>query len=174
MQKVKIPITVEPSKAAQRQLSYSGVLQLEELSRFEQVVLDKTGEVAVNIHCKHDEQGLTVLSGQLSTHVNLVCQRCNEKLGLDLQQDFVYSPVGMDAQSEHLPEDYDVIELDENGEVNLRQLIEDELILAIPIVPLHDEAACQFIEQPKSFGKVAEESEKPNPFEILKQLKKDS
>ncbi|WP_105200473.1 23S rRNA accumulation protein YceD [Pseudoalteromonas sp. T1lg10] len=174
MQKVKIPVTLDPGRAAQRQLSYDGVVMFEELSRFEQVVLDKSGEIAVQIHCKQDEQGLTVLSGSLKARATLICQRCNEEFGLDLEQDFAYTPVGMGAESDHLPDYYDLVELDENGEVNIRQLVEDELILAIPIVPMHDEASCRYSEQQKSFGKIDEEDEKPNPFEILKQLKKDS
>ena len=174
MQKVKIPITLDPGRAAQRGLKYDGVVMFDELSRFEQVVQDTSGEVAVKIHCKKDEQGLTILSGSFKARVTLICQRCNEEFGLDLEQDFAYTPLGKDAESDHLPDNIDIVELDENGEVNLRQLVEDELILAIPIVPMHDEASCQYSDEAKSFGEIEAEDEKPNPFDILKQLKKDS
>ncbi|MCF2861362.1 23S rRNA accumulation protein YceD [Pseudoalteromonas sp. Cnat2-41] len=174
MQKVKIPVTLDPGRAATRKLEYDGVIRFEELSRFEQVVLDSSGEIAVHVHCKHDEQGLTVLSGSIKTTVTLTCQRCNEEFRLDLDQHFAYTPVGIGAESGDLPDYYDVVELDENGEVNLRKLVEDELILAIPIVPMHDEASCRYSEEAKSFGEIEAEDEKPNPFEILKQLKKDS
>jgi uncharacterized protein len=86
----------------------------------------------------------------------------------------VYSPIGLDAESDHLPEGYDEVELDENGEINVFELIEDELILAIPIVPTHNEASCSYSSEPTSFGKLAAKDDKPNPFDILKQLKKDS
>jgi uncharacterized protein len=174
MQKVKIPITLDPCRAAQRRLSYDGVVQLEELSRLEQVVQDQSGEIAVNIHCKNDEQGLVVVSGTIRAHLTVICQRCNDELGLDLVQDFAYSPVGLGSESDDLPECYDVVELDEEGEINLRQLIEDELILALPIVPMHNEASCAYSEEPASFGEIDTQENKPNPFEILKQLKKDS
>ncbi|TLX46614.1 23S rRNA accumulation protein YceD [Pseudoalteromonas phenolica] len=174
MQKVKIPITLDPCRAAQRRLSYDGVVQLEELSRLEQVVQDQTGEIAVDIHCSNDEQGLVVIRGSFRAHLTVICQRCNGDLGLDLEHDFAYSPVKAGDESDHLPDCYDVVELDEEGEINLRQLIEDELILAIPIVPTHDEASCAYSEEPASFGGVVATESKPNPFEILKQLKKDS
>jgi uncharacterized protein len=174
MQKVKIPVTLDPSRAAQRQLSYDGVVQLEELSRLEQVVRDQSGEIAVQIHCKNDEQGLTVVYGSIQTRLTVVCQRCNDELGLDLVQDFTYSPVKADYESDELPDNYDMIELDEDGEINLRELIEDELILAIPIVPTHNEVNCSYSEKPASFGEIEAEESKPNPFDILKQLKKDS
>ncbi|MEI5638438.1 MULTISPECIES: 23S rRNA accumulation protein YceD [unclassified Pseudoalteromonas] len=174
MQKVKIPITLDPCRAAQRRATYDGFVLLEELSRLQQVVQDQNSEIAVDIHCDIDEQGLVVLRGKVQAHLTVTCQRCNGELGLDLEQDFAYSPVGLGAESESLPERYDELELDEEGEVNLRQLIEDELILAIPIVPMHDEAQCSYSDEPKSFGEIAAEDSKPNPFEILKQLKKDS
>ncbi len=175
MQKVKIPITLDPSRAAQRQLNYEGIVQFDELSRFEQVVQETQGEIAVNIHCKTDEQGLVVLAGNAKAHVTVECQRCNGDLGLDLEQNFAYTPISAGSELDELPDYYDVVEVDEHGEVNVRQLIEDELILAIPIVPMHDEDACRYSEAPTQFGELKpEETDKPNPFDILKQLKKDS
>jgi uncharacterized protein len=174
MQKVKIPITLDPNRAAQRRSDYEGVVMLEELSRLEQVVLDEAGEIAVTVRCEFDEQGLVVVRGKVSCKLHVTCQRCNGKLGLDLEQDFAYTPVGLGAESDNLPESYDVVELDEHGEINLRQLVEDELILCIPIVPMHDEASCSFSDKPQSFGEIEAEESKPNPFEILKQLKKNS
>ena len=115
-----------------------------------------------------------MISGNLSTHVTVTCQRCNDDLGLDLDQDFMYSPVGLDAESDDLPEVYDEVALDENGEINVFELIEDELILAVPLVPTHNEASCNYSSKPASFGVLKAEDDKPNPFDILKQLKKDS
>ena len=174
MQKVKIPITLHPGKAAQHRLSYDGIVPLEKLTRLRGVVQEEVGEIAVKIQCKNDEQGLVVISGNLSTHVTVTCQRCNDDLGLDLDQDFMYSPVGLDAESDDLPEVYDEVALDENGEINVFELIEDELILAVPLVPTHNEASCNYSSKPASFGVLKAEDDKPNPFDILKQLKKDS
>jgi uncharacterized protein len=41
-------------------------------------------------------------------------------------------------------------------------------------VPTHNEASCSYSSEPTSFGKLAAKDDKPNPFDILKQLKKDS
>jgi len=174
MQKVKIPITLHPGKAAQHRLSYDGIVPLEKLTRLEKVVQEEVGEIAVKIHCKNDDQGLVVIRGNLSTHVTVTCQRCNGDLGLDLVQDFVCSPVGEDTDLDIFPEDYDEVALDENGEINVFDLIEDELILAVPLVPTHNEASCSYSAKPASFGVLKAEDDKPNPFDILKQLKKDS
>ncbi len=174
MQKVKIPITLDPVRAAQRGLSYEGVVPFDTLTRLGEVVTAGDSEVQVNVHCKKDKQGNNVIAGNASTKVVLQCQRCNEDLGLDLELEFAYSPVGIGKSSEHLPEYYEIAEMDEDGEINLHRLIEDELMLAIPIIPAHEDSNCQYSEQPLSFGEIEAKDDKPNPFDILKQLKKDS
>ena len=174
MQKVKIPITLEPNHSAQRQVSYDGIVQFEKLPRLREVVTGIKGEVEVKIHCKKDKQDFTVVQGTAKAHLMTVCQRCNGELGLDLELEFDYSPVGIGKSSEHLPSFYDVVEMDEEGNINLHQLVEDELMLAIPIIPMHEESHCKFSEKPQSFGEIKAEDDKPNPFEILKQLKKNS
>ena len=63
-------------------------------------------------------------------------------------------------------------ERDEHGEINLRQLIEDELILTLPLFPMHDVANCKVDPTNMSFGDIGPEPEKPNPFAILQELKK--
>ena len=174
MQKVKIPITLDPVRSAQKQVSYDGIVLFEKLPRLLEVVTGNKGEGEVKIHFRKDEQGISVVEGSANAHIKTVCQRCNGELGLDLELDFAYSPIGIGKSSEHLPSCYDVVEMDEEGEINLHQLVEDELMLAIPIVPMHEESHCRFSEKPLSFGEIKAEDDKPNPFEILKQLKKDS
>jgi len=174
MQKVKIPVKINPAKSAQHELSYDGIIEQSEFSRLGKALKELVGQIEVKIHCKEDHQGLVVISGDVKTKVWLTCQRCNDDLGLDLDLSFAYSPIKMGADSDGIPDHYEPVELDEDGEINIRTLIEDELILMIPIVPMHDEASCHYSEEAQSFGEIDEQDEKPNPFDILKQLKKDS
>ena len=45
MQKVKIPKTIDPVKVAKQRLAYEGIVELNKLSRLEQLVQDEVGEV---------------------------------------------------------------------------------------------------------------------------------
>ena len=117
-----------------------------------------------------DERGLTVIRGTGSALVALTCQRCNEAFEQELKIDFTFSPAKNDEAAEKIPSYYDVIELDENGEVNLRELVEEELILTIPLIPRHELEDCS-AEADSVWGELPEELEKPNPFDVLKQLK---
>ena len=59
---------------------------------------------------------------------------------------------------------------------DLLELIEDEILLSLPLIPKHPESACE--PHASSFGEAgvdADELEKPeNPFNILKNMKKRS
>lgn len=174
MQKVKIPVTIDPVKAAQKRSDYEGFVPLVNLTRLTQSLLNQQGEVTVRVECGTDQQGLTVIQGGASCEVSVTCERCGQAMMLSLDCNFAYTPVkpGDDSALELIPERYDVIEKDEHGEINLRQLVEDELILALPLFPMHDEAVCTVSAASMSFGDIGPEPEKPNPFAVLAELKK--
>ncbi len=173
MQKVKIPITIDPVRTAQKRLSFDGIVPLNTLTRFCESLQSADGDVAVVIHCGNDEQGLVYIEGQAACVVNVCCERCGDVMSLPVDCSFAYTPVrGDDSAHDDIPERYDVIEKDEHGEVNLRQLVEDELILALPLFPMHDDGQCDTHKVQMSWGEIEPEPEKPNPFAILQELKK--
>jgi len=170
MQNLKLPITIDPFKSAQRNLVCEGYFELLELDRLRAVTEKCSGQMNVKIKFGVDEQGLIVISGAGSTTVALTCQRCNEFFEQTLTVNFTFSPAKNTEQADELPSYYDAIELDENGEVNLRELVESELLLAIPLIPKHELENCQ-ASADSTWGKLPEELDKPNPFDVLKQLK---
>jgi len=170
MQNLKLPITIDPFKSAQRRLVCQGTFELSEMNRLLAACVTCEQQIDVDFTFDIDELGLTVLKGQAKTKVKLICQRCTEDFEHELAIDFCFSPVKKPEAADELPSYYDAIELDENGEVNLRELVEDELILAIPLIPRHDAEDCE-AEANTVWGEIPEEEAKPNPFDVLKQLK---
>lgn len=71
-----------------------------------------------------------------------------------------------------MPEAYEPIDVDEFGEVDLLAMVEDEIILVLPIAPVHDSEHCEVSEVDIVFGKLPEEVEKPNLFAVLASLKR--
>jgi uncharacterized protein len=67
-----------------------------------------------------------------------------------------------------LPGGYEPL-LTQDGQLNLADVIEDELILALPVVPLSPAAE----QQPRVWGEENEtqDDEQPNPFAVLKKMK---
>ncbi|GAL11652.1 hypothetical protein JCM19233_2642 [Vibrio astriarenae] len=87
---------------------------------------------------------------------------------------FTYTPYYSEKSEEEAPEEYDLVDLNEYGELDLIQLVEDEFILELPQIAMHDEADCSVNSNNLVFGEIPEEivEEKPNPFDVLKSLKK--
>ena len=108
------------------------------------------------------ETALPMLSLGVQAELPLVCQRCFAPLPqvLDLEFEFALC----DEPPEALLEDEQVDWLEEEAETTIESLVEDELLMALPIAVMHEES-CVSLQQ--SAG------EKPNPFAALKQLKLD-
>ncbi|MCH2055052.1 MAG: 23S rRNA accumulation protein YceD [Thalassotalea sp.] len=170
MQNLKLPVTIDPYKSAQRRLECEGVFKLAEMSRLLEACESTSELIEVSFQFDVDELGLVVISGKGSASVGLICQRCNDEFAQVLEIDFQFSPVKNAEGAADLPSYYDAIELDENGEVNLRELVEDELLLAIPLIPRHELNDCK-ADADSTWGELPEELDKPNPFDVLKQLK---
>lgn len=73
---------------------------------------------------------------------------------------------------DELPESYELIQLDENGEFDLNELIEDELILSLPIVAMHPLEECPMAGAQMTWGEIDPADERPNPFAVLTSLKR--
>jgi uncharacterized protein len=107
---------------------------------------------------------------QADAEVSLTCQRClrpvRERLEVERSILFVRGEdeaASLDADSED-----DVLALPRH--LDAKELIEDELLLALPLVPRHERC-------PEPLAAPADEDEapleeKPNPFAALKTLKK--
>lgn len=175
MQKVKIPRTIDPAKAAQKRLDYDGIIQASLLKRLEESVDGVKRDAQVSLSFGMDEQQLVVISGKANIEVDLECQRCNETFAHECEVQFTYTPYYSEKSEQDAPDEYDLVDLNEYGEVDLIQLVEDEFILGLPQVAMHDEADCSVQSNNLVFGELPEEAlleDKPNPFDVLKSLKK--
>ena len=109
---------------------------------------------------------------QANTHLLLTCQRClapvDEALDTDRWFRFVADEATADNEDEDSEEDVLVFQ----PAFNLRELIEDELIMAQPLVPMHGSCPTAL---PMSAGPVIPDAPtKANPFAVLQQIKKGS
>jgi uncharacterized protein len=178
MQKVKIPISIAPAKAALKRMTYDGYIVKSKFVRLAEVADVIDDHVNVTIECDKDPQNLVVIQGNVAVDLVLTCQRCGEGLTTHVATEFAYTPVHADTafeeSEERIPDAYDEIELNEFGEISLVDLVEDELMLALPIVAMHEPNECGLKESDMTFGELAPEAteeKKSNPFDVLKKLK---
>jgi uncharacterized protein len=57
----------------------------------------------------------------------------------------------------------------DDGFVDIDEVVEDELILALPLVAMHEDTACD--ENWQASGSISDTTTKENPFAVLQQLK---
>jgi len=117
-----------------------------------------------------------ILELAVKGRIHLVCQSCLQDCGLDLAQESRFVMVATEEEADAFPMEDDQQEpLVVSQHFDLLGLIEDEILLSMPLIPKHPKGACQ--PHASSFGEVGEaakDSEKPqNPFNILKNMKKN-
>ncbi len=173
MTKVKLPKKLDPIKCAQKLSSYDGLYYAREMKRYSSAVAAVKAEVPVKVEFLKDAQGLTYFKGEMHSQVQLICQRCNELFDHSVHAEFCFTPVQGNETTNTLPDAYEPVEVDDHGEVNLFELLEDELILSLPIVPLHAQEDCVVKADQLQFGEIELEPMRKNPFAVLKELKRD-
>lgn len=107
---------------------------------------------------------------QADADVVLQCQRCLLPLAEAVNVDRHFRFVADEDTAAALDDEMDDEVLVLAKSLNLRDLLEDELLLALPLVPRHD--ACPEA-VPMQFGDVEAVEEKANPFASLAILRKD-
>ncbi|GAB3292386.1 23S rRNA accumulation protein YceD [Pseudidiomarina andamanensis] len=173
MQKVRVPITVDPVKSAGKQLTYIGIVPGKSLVRLQELLLEACPDIDVSLNFDIDEQGIKRIRGEAQVTVQASCERCGDPMTVPLQSTFIYAPLTRRQTATDMPEEYEPIELDELGEVNLHELVEDELILAMPVVVKHDERECRVDSNAMKWGVIDDSPEaKDNPFAVLQELKR--
>jgi uncharacterized protein len=110
----------------------------------------------------------------LSAEVALpqTCQRCLGPVDVPVafEREFRFVATEELAAVEDEESEEDVLVL--SRDFNLLELVEDELLMALPVVPKHDVCPGAVKLQVVDADFVEEEREKPNPFAVLGQLKK--
>lgn len=171
MQKVKLPISVDPVRAAQKGLELDCRIPKELMSRLAESTISIQSDISTSFTFDIDRLKLRIFHGKASVAVELLCQRCNEPMLYQCEAEFTYCPVHNQEQENKLPDAYEAIYYDENGEVNLHQVVEDELILTLPQIAKHAIEDCHQSEYELTFGEIEEEAPRPNPFDALAKLK---
>jgi len=148
---------------------FEGEIALSELGRLSELLhlveSDLEGrKIALKFEFVRNEYEISMLVGHLETSLQLECQRCLKAMELPMTLDF---SLMIDASDELVSNTSVDTLYSDDGTIDIVEVVEDELILAIPLVAMHDDTACNENWQ-------ASESEaeiKDNPFAVLQQLK---
>ena len=160
--------TVEPALLARHNERLQAHVDVASMTRLTGLLADDSGTVVVDLAFHEDSGRRAVITGSVSARVNLTCQRCMEPLVQDLNAEVHAAAVRDEEQAEALPEELDPV-LCERGELVLLHLVQDELLLALPVIARHeDHPSCRPYTADAPGGDGAT---RDNPFADLAQLK---
>lgn len=158
---LEIPKLVEPAVLAARGIRLDGVLGRESFSRLPAIL----GEIGVSLAFAPGPSGLPAATGTVQGRVEVSCERCLKAMEVALVQEFRWCFGDLAGESPSAEWD----ELETAGDsVDLHELIEDELLLAMPPYPKHDQPCGEAVAEPAS---PLAASLRPSPFAALKVLK---
>lgn len=141
-----LPEFVDPLRLAETRQVLKGQVAVAVMPRL-MAALDISsparGEVDVDLAFGVDGQGVRRVLGSLHAELDAICQRCLQPMILPLHVNIALGIVRALDEAEHLPDEYEPLVLASATEgQSLDAIIEDELLLALPVAPLHEEAQC--------------------------------
>ncbi|AQA19024.1 hypothetical protein BST95_13010 [Halioglobus japonicus] len=170
-----LPNALDVRKASARGVSISGTLKPLNLPRFKALLADESGEIRADLAFSRDEENRPVVQVKIAAEVSVICQRCLSPMQTGVEGENQLGIVWTDEQAKHLPRHLDPLIVPEDEGCNLWELVEDELMLALPPYSYHDTEDCKEILSEYT-GQGDEEEQapaRPNPFDVLAQLKSD-
>ena len=168
------PFFIDNVAFAKKNELLTGELALAECPRLNELLIHSAensnsnslpaGSISYQLQGKTDAAGQHLLDLSLTTHLTTTCQRCLNEMPLKLVLKFNYligDVSDMDIESTEVDSTDDVDMQQASKTMDIVALIEDEIIMAMPIAPIHNQDCGEIITQ---------SGEKPNPFAALKGL----
>jgi len=145
---------------------YQGKIDLGDLVRLSEFLLSDQAKIAVEFGFSQSDYDTPIVQGRLKANLAVECQRCLEAMEILLQFDF---NLLVDADDDIVAESSLDTVYSEDGTIDLFEVVEDEIILGLPLVTMHENVACNEFWQTQEQG--AEKAIKENPFSVLAKLK---
>jgi len=165
MSEATLPHLIDPGKWADRLAVLETRLPLAPFKRLLDGALDSRGEVVVACRFSRDARHLPHLQGTLATTLKLTCQRCLAPVDMPVETAVDVWLLDDEARAERLADEEDYVVCDD-GQLDLHALLEDELILALPLVARHEACEAQVpLSDPEPEPVAAAKTE--NPFQVL-------
>ena len=158
----------DPWRAVDNHAVLVGRQPLSSLPRVRGLLLDAEGDASFRLAFFRDETHRAVLRCEVAATLRLRCQRCLEVLDHRVDANTLLALVS-DIDRE-LPDRYDPLMVSDKP-MRPRDLIEDELLLALPQIPMHDPVVCA--KHLPDLNAVQSGSSRASPFAVLAEFKGD-
>ncbi len=163
-----LPAVVDAWRMVAAKRTFKANTSLAQFKRLVDLLADADGQCSYELAFDRDAFKRAYVDIRASTMLPLQCQRTLERFLLPVQIQQRLGLIVSEAQEASLDENMEPLLIDEQGDLSMIDLIEDELILAVPAVPIRPGSEAVEAVWPAD---VVVEPEKPNPFAALGALK---
>ena len=166
-----LPQQVDIRSLASRQTLIEGTLTLADCPRLAQAGVLMEQPALARFQLGRDDEGRFTVTSSVQATLGLMCQRCLAPMEQQIETGSLMACVWSDEEAAALPTSYEPLVV---GDVaTLAEIVEEELLLAIPVSPLHqghclskEQAEALSVQEDPVAGEV-----KDNPFAVLEQMK---
>jgi uncharacterized protein len=121
---------------AGREVTLSGELEIDKLTRLKTLLHSSVGSLRATLRFRQRGDGWLAVELGYQASVQLVCQRCLEPFRHEIEDTVNVVVADSDSVRSVTPAGYEPFEVEE-GRFQPAELVEDELIVAMPLVPKH-------------------------------------
>jgi uncharacterized protein len=158
-------------RLADRQADVAFEIPLDQLPRVRAQLADSGGKVRGVAHFRR-EAGFRVAELETEGVATLVCQRCLEPMQWPVGGTARVVLIAAESEADRVPQEFETVLAAENR-IRVRDLVEEELLLTLPLVALHaDPSECVSQESKQKPDAQASEQDTQRPFERLGELLK--
>lgn len=166
----RVPEAVDAWRMVAARRGFEGRVALSALPRLQGLLHDSKGEASYALEFDRDALlQVSYVQLRIEAELPLLCQRSLERFLFPVRIEQRLGLVRDEAEESALPQEYEALLVPEDGQLHPLDLIEDELVLAVPVVPLNPDAPEAQAEWPAQ----EEELAKANPFAALATFKKN-
>ena len=131
------------------------------------------GEAAVSIQCMTALSGRKTLTGRVQAQLQVICQRCLQAVSIDLDDEFDLAVLEYEQPVEDVDKGTEPWMLDEQSRIDVYALVQEQILLGLPIVSYHDDCEAMLVTDTKDEPDQQITQAADNPFAVLAKLKKE-
>lgn len=168
-----VPEVLDVWRMAAARRQFEGVLPLSRLARLRESLVDAEGEVHYALEFGRGDGSLKApafVEVRAQAALPLQCQRSLRRFLLPVQLVQRLGLIRREAEEVALPPGYEPLLVPEDGLVRPADLVEDELVLAVPLVPVAPDT--EPVQRQWPAGESMQEEAQASPFAALAALKK--
>lgn len=171
MQKIKLPLTLNPIHTTQKHLNYQNIYTPNQIKHITKSIININNNIKYSISFTINNQHLTILNNNTKITITLKYQHYKKPFTHQIYTTYYFNPIHSNKQTKTLPKAYKPIKINKFNKINLLTIIKNKIILTLPIIPIHNSKHYKISKTNIIFNKLPKKTQKPNPFTILTNLK---